>query len=176
MLDVGCGTGHYLSRLGDLFERSSGVDLSDGMLSIARASHPALDVCKGGAGSLPFADASFDAVICCRVLTHIRDIDTAFAEIGRVLRHGGIAVVTNIDADPRYGGTRLPTGDGTVLVDTTKHTAPEMVASAGRHGLLLRYCGFLGMDGDVVEMEVRPSWDDTIVSSVIVFDRVPPAL
>jgi SAM-dependent methyltransferase len=176
LLDVGCGTGHYLSRLYDLFERTCGVDLSDGMLSVARAKHPSLEFCKGGAESLPFSDASFDAVICCCVLTHVREIDTAFAEIGRILRPGGIAVVTNIDADHRYGSTRLPTADGTVFVDTTKHSAPDLVASAGRNGLAMRYCGFLGAYGNVVEMAARPSWDDSIVSSTIVFDRMSPAL
>lgn len=177
LLDVGCGTGYYLSRLADLFERSSGVDVSDGMLSIARANYPALDVRKAGAERLPFADASFDAVISCRVLTHIADIDNAFAEIGRVLRPFGVAVVTNIDADHRYGSTRLPVGGkDTVLVETIKHTAPQLVASAGRCGLSLRYCGFLGMYGDVVEMAQRPSWDDNIVSSVIAFDKDLSAL
>jgi ubiquinone/menaquinone biosynthesis C-methylase UbiE len=177
LLDVGCGTGFYLARLSSHFERSSGVDVSDGMLSIARASYPALDVRKGGAESLPYDEASFDAVICCRVLTHLRDIDTAFAEIGRVLRPGGIAIITNIDADHRYGSTRLPIGgDGTVLVETIKHTAHDLVASAGRSGLSSRYCGFLGMYGDVVEMPHRPSWGENIVSSFIVFEKDLSAL
>ncbi|MCS4089068.1 class I SAM-dependent methyltransferase [Rhizobium sp. BK176] len=176
LLDVGCGTGYYLGRLRDLFERASGVDLSEGMLAVARSGHPALDLRKGGAESLPFPDASFEAVICCRVLTHVRDVDSAFAEIGRVLRPRGLAVVTNIDADHPYGSTRLPTADGSVFVETIKHTAPELVASAGRNGLLKRYCGFLGMYGDVVEMAARPSWDESIVSSFMVFDRGQPAL
>ena len=38
---------------------------------------------------LPFADASFDAVVACLVFEHIRDVDEAIAEVARVLQPGG---------------------------------------------------------------------------------------
>ncbi|MBY3433745.1 class I SAM-dependent methyltransferase [Rhizobium laguerreae] len=164
LLDVGCGTAFYLSHLAHLFERAAGVDASDGMLSVAREKHPGLDIRKAEADHLPFDDGSFDAVICCRVLTHVRNVDAAFAEISRVLRPGGIAVVTNIDADHRYGSTRLPTQNGTVLVETVKHTASALVAAARSRGLSSRYCGFLGSEGNVIEMSARTHGDDAIVS------------
>jgi SAM-dependent methyltransferase len=44
---------------------------------------------RAGAAALPFASATFDAVIACLVFEHIRDVDEAIAEVGRVLRTGG---------------------------------------------------------------------------------------
>ena len=44
---------------------------------------------RAGAGALPFADGSFDAVVACLVFEHIRDVDDAIAEVARVLVPGG---------------------------------------------------------------------------------------
>jgi SAM-dependent methyltransferase len=44
---------------------------------------------RSGAEALPFADASFDAVVCCLVFEHIDAVDEALAEVARVLRPGG---------------------------------------------------------------------------------------
>ena len=44
---------------------------------------------RSGAEALPFADGSFDAVVCCLVFEHIDDVDGALAEVARVLRPGG---------------------------------------------------------------------------------------
>ena len=44
---------------------------------------------RSGAAALPFPDASFDAVVACLVFEHIRDVDQAIAEVGRVLVDGG---------------------------------------------------------------------------------------
>ena len=44
---------------------------------------------RAGADALPFADASFDAVVACLVFEHIDDVDEAIAEVARVLAPGG---------------------------------------------------------------------------------------
>ena len=45
--------------------------------------------CVGDAGRLPFADDSFDAVICSEVLEHLPDVDAALGEITRITKPGG---------------------------------------------------------------------------------------
>ena len=44
---------------------------------------------RAGAAALPFGDARFDAVVACLVFEHIREVDEALAEVGRVLEPGG---------------------------------------------------------------------------------------
>ena len=51
-------------------------------------------VLRGDATRLPFASASFDAVITSEVLEHIVDDTTALAELARVLRPGGVFAAT----------------------------------------------------------------------------------
>ena len=45
--------------------------------------------CVGDAGRLPFADNSFDVVICSEVLEHLPDVDAALDEITRIVKPGG---------------------------------------------------------------------------------------
>ena len=90
VLEVGCGTGLLLERFGKLARSARGVDLSPGMLAHARAR--GLTVDEASATALPFADASFDVACSFKVLAHVREIETALAEMARVVRPGGAVI------------------------------------------------------------------------------------
>jgi SAM-dependent methyltransferase len=90
-LEVGCGTGLVLERLRARGAAVVGVDISRGMLALARGRE--LDVTRGDALALPFAEASFDLVCSFKVLAHIPRIEAALGELTRVLRPGGRLVV-----------------------------------------------------------------------------------
>ena len=62
VLEVGCGTGLVLSRIRQFARSARGVDLSPGMLELARAR--GLDVQEGSATALPFDSSTFD--VTCR--------------------------------------------------------------------------------------------------------------
>lgn len=66
----------------------------------------ALPVVNGAGETLPFADGSFDLVICWDVVEHVQDPERLVAELARVLRPGGRALVTVINRyafrDPHY--------------------------------------------------------------------------
>ena len=99
ILDVGCGTGAILKQLGNP-EKNVGIDLAPEAISFCR--QRGLDnVRQGDIGALPFADASFDAVICSSVLYHqwVGDIAGAVCEMHRVLRPGGVVLI-NVPAFP----------------------------------------------------------------------------
>lgn len=93
ILDVGCGTGAILKQLGHP-ERNFGIDLAPEAISFCQQrglnNVKQADIC-----ALPFADASFDVVICSSVLYHdwVPDVARALCEMHRVLRPGGILLV-----------------------------------------------------------------------------------
>jgi ubiquinone/menaquinone biosynthesis C-methylase UbiE len=101
VLDLGCGEGrHVISAYLAANVQSVGVDLCLDDLRTTRAKY--LDFAEPGnpdksfalssanALALPFADDSFDKVICSEVLEHIPDYRAALAEIERVLKPGGL--------------------------------------------------------------------------------------
>ncbi|WOJ97372.1 class I SAM-dependent methyltransferase [Congregibacter brevis] len=101
VLDLGCGEGrHVIAACALDGVDAVGVDLSLKDLATARermaefrdsaSEDSALFLLLAGdALKLPFADESFDAVICSEVLEHIPDYRSALAEISRVLKPGG---------------------------------------------------------------------------------------
>jgi SAM-dependent methyltransferase len=93
LLDLGCGTGFTLTQL-PAGARAIGLDYSRAALALARRRAGRADLVRGSAYALPFADASFDAVLALDVLEHLeRDRDAA-RELRRVLAPGGAAIVT----------------------------------------------------------------------------------
>ena len=88
VLECGCGTGLILERLADFANRAAGIDLSPGMLSLARSR--GLEVKEGSVTDLPFDDATFDVTCSFKVLAHVPDIGKALAEMARVTRPGGV--------------------------------------------------------------------------------------
>ena len=89
VLDVGCGdsqVSRLASRLG--CDTVVGVDPTWNQVKVA-AQRGGASFARAGAARLPFADASFDAVVACLVFEHIRDVDDAIAEVARVLTPGG---------------------------------------------------------------------------------------
>jgi len=90
VLDIGCGEGQ-ISRLAGYVgaSRVVGIDPTWAQLSVARQRAGPPAYCRGVADTLPFAAASFDAVVACLVFEHIQDVDRALGEVGRVLRPGG---------------------------------------------------------------------------------------
>ncbi len=93
LLDVGCGTGDLLRRLGGRFS-CAGCDPAEEMLEHARTANPTADLRVAMAEALPYADASFDVALCIEVVRYLADPRPALREVGRVLRPGGLALVT----------------------------------------------------------------------------------
>lgn len=101
VLDLGCGEGrHVISAYLQQQVHSIGVDLSLPDLLTTREKMrdfppPAADgrsfgLSSASALALPFADNTFDKIICSEVLEHIPDYRAALREIQRVLKPGGL--------------------------------------------------------------------------------------
>ncbi len=100
-VDVGCGTGRYLSGQQQLLDGSPitwvGIDPSPAMLAVAAAKGRNAMFVHGFAESLPFADTSVDYVHSSYTFHHFRDKERALDELRRVLRPGGCLRIVNIE-------------------------------------------------------------------------------
>ncbi len=90
VLDVGTGEGQ-VARLAIAVGATAvvGIDPTWAQVreAVARGGGPAYG--RAGAAALPFARASFDAVVACLVFEHIEAVDDAIAEVARVVAPGG---------------------------------------------------------------------------------------
>ncbi|MEA2147146.1 MAG: hypothetical protein QOG59_2733 [Solirubrobacteraceae bacterium] len=109
-LEIGAGTGYFSLNLlqAGVVGQATCTDISPGMLRTlsSNAQRLGLDVrtVRADAGSLPFADGSFDLVLGHAVLHHLPDLSTAFAEFHRVLAPGGRIVFAG---EPSRFGDRI---------------------------------------------------------------------
>lgn len=107
VIDVGSGPGLLASEMATAVGaggRVCGIDVSDSMLAIAQArtapaGSAAMEFRDGGAGGIPYPDASFDVAVSTQVLEYVEDVPGALAEIHRVLRPGGRVLVLDTDWD-----------------------------------------------------------------------------
>jgi ubiquinone/menaquinone biosynthesis C-methylase UbiE len=100
ILDAGCGAGRFAVSIAGRSGHVTGVDISEGMVrranqiaghfGISNATFSVADI-----RALPFADDTFDIVICANVLCFMKDAETAVAELIRVLHPEGQLVLLN---------------------------------------------------------------------------------
>lgn len=100
-LEIGVGTGRFAAPLGV----EVGLDPAAAMLSFAQ--HRQINVVRGVAESLPFADGAFDYVLMVVVLSFLEDARTGLAEIRRALRPGGVLVIGFLDQGSPSGRAYL---------------------------------------------------------------------
>jgi SAM-dependent methyltransferase len=93
--DLGCGPGHVTGWLAARGATAVGVDLSPGMIEVARREQPGAEFRVGDLLSLPAADGEFGAVIAFYSVIHLTpgELPAALAELYRVLRPGGLALL-----------------------------------------------------------------------------------
>jgi SAM-dependent methyltransferase len=151
VLDAGCGTGGFLQRLGAARPELAlfGVDFASQAAARAAAKSGAATA-AGSVTALPFADASFDAVVSADVLCH-RSVDpaVALAEFARVLRPGGRLVLN------------LPAYDWLMSAhDRRVHTARRSTAGGLRR--LLKAAGYV---------DVRTRYWNALLLPLMVLER-----
>jgi ubiquinone/menaquinone biosynthesis C-methylase UbiE len=111
VLDAGAGTGRVTEALLGLGWQVTAADAAREMLATLEHAFPGVATATVRIGeTLPFADASFDAVVSMRVLKYVDDLDTALREFARVLRPGGRAVLefANARSCARWGYRAAP--------------------------------------------------------------------
>ena len=97
--DLGCGTASVAAQLAPYVGKVIGVDNSAAMLKAARkrtAGTNNVDLRRGDLESLPVDNASCDAALLLLALTYVEDPALALAEVKRILKPGGRAVVVDL--------------------------------------------------------------------------------
>jgi SAM-dependent methyltransferase len=103
--DVGCGPGHVSAWLARHGAAAVGIDLSAAMVAVGRREYPAVEFRQGDLLGLPAADGEFGAVVALYSIIHLEpgELPRAFAEIHRVLRPSGLALVAfHIGSEVRH--------------------------------------------------------------------------
>ncbi len=91
VLDVGCGTAHWLPSVARSGARWTGVEPSTPMLAVAqsRSAFLGADLVRGRAEDLPFSSGVFDGVLCVTVLEFVDDLRRVLTEVARVVTPRG---------------------------------------------------------------------------------------
>lgn len=137
-IDLGCGTGRHTAWLAAAGARVTAVDFSVAMLARARARPE----CRGvrfvvhdlAHPPLPIAGESFDRVVSGLVLEHLSNVPAFFAELHRLCRSGGNAVVSVMHPAMWLAGvqarfTERESGKK-ILIGSHRHTISEYVMAA----------------------------------------------
>jgi SAM-dependent methyltransferase len=96
-LDVGCGTGMTMRDILRRGHSVAGVDITEAMLHQAKAVVSQFDRAwriVSDVEHMPFADGYFDVVLCLGVLQYLQTDRRAISEIRRVVRDGGLVIIT----------------------------------------------------------------------------------
>jgi SAM-dependent methyltransferase len=180
VLDIGVGTGRNLEKLlerirshGDLDISIWGIDISKRMVERTRekldGGNVSVSLRCGDARKLTaeFEDKYFDIVLLCRVASHLPRIDNFALEVCRILRPGGVVIVSDVDPEHSYTTTRIPCRDRKISVETYKHSLDDWRIRLQQNGLLIGYAKHITTN------DVRASVTGDIPSSVGAVGNTP---
>jgi ubiquinone/menaquinone biosynthesis C-methylase UbiE len=144
VLDLGCGNGHHLLALAPEVARGIGIDVSPGMIALARARlrnsawKANLTFEVGNAEELnAIPDQSVDLAICIGAFEHMLDKRAVLASVYRVLKMGGRFFCLTPDADYVWYRMIAP-----VLGVGTKHLSSDRILTHEEVSALLDQAGF----------------------------------
>lgn len=102
VIDLACGTGFLTGRLAAEGYSPIGIDFSEPSLRVLRDRLPSIPIVTADARRLPLTDDCASAVLCLGSWRHFPDPDSVASEIARVLRPGGLVIISYFP--PAFGG------------------------------------------------------------------------
>lgn len=149
LMDVGCGSGAFLAGHASQVRRVAGIDLSEMQIGLAqrnlgeRIAAGTAEIVHGDAGALPWPDGSFTVVTSMESFEAFPDPDLVLAEIFRVLRPGGRAVLNIGERVPAGTQTQWQWGMSWVWAEDD---VQRLVEQAGFTDVSMRYAPVSGDD------------------------------
>jgi SAM-dependent methyltransferase len=140
-LDLGCGEGGGVLALRDAGAKSVlGIDLAADRIAVANelVANDLSCTCRVGDGErIGVADASFDFVLCCEILEHVRCPRSFLIEVARVLRPDGAALITfpsfaSVTGPHLWHLVNIPFGQYLLGLDAVREAAAVALRGAGQ--------------------------------------------
>ncbi|MCK7526243.1 MAG: class I SAM-dependent methyltransferase [Ignavibacteriales bacterium] len=97
ILEVGCGTGRWISSLEEVSKKVFGLDYSFDMMKIPKSDKSNLNLVNADAVHIPFKDNFFDLIFCVNAIHHFPDKEKFIAECKRTLTSNGMIAVFGVD-------------------------------------------------------------------------------
>jgi len=94
VLEAGCGEGYGADLIADVANRVIGLDYDESAVAHVKARYPRVDMRHGNLAELPLADRSVDVVVNFQVIEHLWDQGQFVTECRRVLRPGGVLLMS----------------------------------------------------------------------------------
>jgi len=94
LLDAGCGTGDFSKKANEQSARVVSLDMGVNLLNKTRQKCSQAMLVTGDVLNLPFAEESLDFIVCTEVIEHTSSPPQSLYELSRVLKKGGVAVIT----------------------------------------------------------------------------------
>jgi ubiquinone/menaquinone biosynthesis C-methylase UbiE len=174
VLDVGCGNGHHLVALGPEVAHGIGIDVSPGMIELARTrSRSALS-----GANLTFevddaeklkgiSDQSIDLAICIGAFEHMLDKRAVLASIYRALKYGGRFFCLAPRADYVWYRTIAP-----LLGFATKHLSSDQMLTQAEFSEVLERAGFRRIRAATWTFIPKRDMPDLIASLLTALDAI----
>ena len=99
VLDVGCGDGFFTAQILQRFNLKNvyGLDISSKAVDLARLKHPEINFQQSALNHIPEETNSIDSITMIEVIEHLVDIEGTLKELFRVMKPGGILLITTTD-------------------------------------------------------------------------------
>lgn len=109
IIDLGTADGRMLHTIKKRFPKSRciGVEFNRGLVNFGKLNFPEIEIVQGDIQALDFPDKLFDAALLTAVIEHVPVPEKALSEANRILKWGGILVLTSPDPFWEYLATKV---------------------------------------------------------------------
>ena len=136
VLDLACGTGRY-GKIAAEYKAAQVVGFDNSSAMLKKSAIP--DIALSTSEAIPLADLSIDVILCGLALGHLPRLEESIAEISRILKPGGIALISDFHPYQFLSGARrtFQSDNVTFAVEHYVHHLSDYFSAGEAHHLIL---------------------------------------